>query len=124
MTQYIVRRLLVSIPILLAVIFVVFMLARVIPGNPCLATLGERATPQQCAEFAARYGLDQPLPIQFIQYVEGILTGDLGTSIQYRLPVIELIMPAPADDHRAEHPGAHLRDRGRGAPGHRLGVPP
>ena len=92
MTQYIVRRLLVSIPILLAVIFVVFMLARVIPGNPCLATLGERATPQQCAEFAARYGLDQPLPVQFVKYVQGIMTGDLGVSIKYRLPVIELVV--------------------------------
>jgi peptide/nickel transport system permease protein len=92
MTQYIVRRLLVTIPILLAVIFVVFMLARVIPGNPCLATLGERATPQQCAEFAARYGLDQPLPIQFVKYVQGILSGDLGMSIKYRLPVLDLIV--------------------------------
>jgi peptide/nickel transport system permease protein len=92
MTQYIVRRLLVSIPILVAVIFVVFLLARVIPGNPCLATLGERATPQQCAEFAARYGLDQPLPIQFVRYLEGIVTGDLGTSIRYRLPVVDLII--------------------------------
>jgi len=92
MTQYIVRRLLVSIPILLAVIFVVFLLARVIPGDPCLATLGERATTQQCAEFAARYGLDQPVPIQFVRYLEGILTGDLGTSIRYRLPVAELII--------------------------------
>ncbi len=92
MTQYIVRRLLVSIPILVAVIFVVFLIARVIPGDPCLATLGERATPQQCAEFAARYGLDQPIPIQFVRYVEAILTGDLGTSIRYRLPVAELIV--------------------------------
>lgn len=92
MTQYIIRRILVSIPILVAVILVVFVLARVIPGDPCVATLGERATQAQCDAFAARYGLDQPLPVQFFKYAEGIVTGDLGTSIQYRRPVLELVI--------------------------------
>ena len=71
MTQYIIRRLLVSIPILLAVIFLVFLLARVLPGNPCIATLGERATPEQCRLFAIRFGLDQPLPVQFVELPAG-----------------------------------------------------
>jgi peptide/nickel transport system permease protein len=92
MTQYIIRRILVSIPILLAVIFIVFVLARVIPGDPCVATLGERATQAQCDAFAARYGLDQPLPIQFVKYLQGILSGDLGVSIHYRLPVLDLVI--------------------------------
>jgi peptide/nickel transport system permease protein len=92
MTQYILRRIVISIPILLAVVFIVFVLARVLPGDPCLATLGERATEAQCREFAARYGLDQPMPVQFVKYLEGVLTGDLGKSIKYRLPVIDLVI--------------------------------
>jgi peptide/nickel transport system permease protein len=92
MTQYIIRRVLVSIPIVFAVVFLVFMLARFLPGDPCDAALGERATEAQCRAFAIRYGLDQPLPIQFMKYVEALLQGDLGTSIRFRLPVADLII--------------------------------
>jgi len=91
-TQYIIRRLLISIPILFAVVFLVFMLARSIPGDPCIATLGERATEAQCKQFAIRFGLDQSLPVQFVKYLQVLATGDLGTSIKFRLPVTELIV--------------------------------
>ncbi|MFN8519041.1 MAG: hypothetical protein U0667_06555 [Chloroflexota bacterium] len=79
MTQYIIRRLLISIPILFAVVFLVFMLARSIPGDPCIAMLGERATEAQCQQFAIRFGLDQSLPVQFVRYLQVLATGDLGT---------------------------------------------
>lgn len=92
MTQYIIRRLLISIPILLAVVFLVFLLARVLPGDPCVATLGERASEEQCRQFAIRFGLDQPLPVQFVRYLESIASGDLGISIRFRLPVADLIV--------------------------------
>ncbi len=92
MTQYIIRRLLISIPILLAVVFLVFLLARVLPGDPCVATLGERASEEQCRQFAIRFGLDQPLPVQFVRYLESIVSGDLGVSIRFRLPVADLIV--------------------------------
>jgi len=91
-TQYIIRRLLISIPILFAVVFLVFLLARSIPGDPCIAILGERATEEQCRQFAIRYGLDQPIPIQFLRYLQVLATGDLGTSIRFRLPVTDLIV--------------------------------
>lgn len=92
MARYIVRRILVSIPVLLGVVLIVFALARSIPGSPCLATLGERATVAQCQQFAIRFGLDQPIPIQFVKYLQNLLTGDLGQSIKFRLPVTDLII--------------------------------
>jgi peptide/nickel transport system permease protein len=92
MIRFIVRRLLVTIPVVFGIVLIVFVLARVLPGDPCISALGERATPSQCAEFRARYGLDQPLPSQFLSYIGQIATGDLGTSIQHRRPVTELIV--------------------------------
>ncbi len=92
MTQYVIRRVLISIPIFAAVIFLVFVVARLLPGDPCHATLGERATDEQCRQFAIRFGLDQPIPIQFLRYVQDVFAGDLGSSIQLRLPVTDLII--------------------------------
>ena len=92
MTRFIIRRLLVTIPVVFGIVFIVFMLARVLPGDPCVATLGERATEAQCQAFRARCGLDQPLPSQFVSYLAQIAAGDLGTSIQHRRAVTELIV--------------------------------
>jgi peptide/nickel transport system permease protein len=75
-TRFILRRLLVSIPVLLGIIFIVFALARLVPGDPCRAVLGERATDAVCADFIRRYGLDQPLPAQF-----GIYLGQIARLI-------------------------------------------
>ncbi|MFN8620965.1 MAG: ABC transporter permease [Chloroflexota bacterium] len=91
MARYFIRRLLITIPVIFVVIFVVFALARLIPGNPCLDTLGERATPAQCQQFAIRYGLDQPIPVQFLVYLRDVASGDLGSSIKHAIPVTELI---------------------------------
>lgn len=92
MARFIIRRILVSIPVLFAIIFLVFAVARILPGDPCVATLGERATPAQCAQFAIRFGLDQPIHVQFVRYMEDVASGDLGTSIQFREPVTQLIV--------------------------------
>jgi len=69
---FIVRRLLSGIVVLFGVVLLVFILARVIPGNPCVAAYGEKATPQLCAAFADRYGLNEPMPTQFGIYL-GVL---------------------------------------------------
>jgi peptide/nickel transport system permease protein len=92
MATYILRRLLVTIPVVLAIVFIVFLMARVLPGDPCVSSLGERATEEQCRQFAIRYGLDQPIPIQFVNYVGDILRGDLGESIQLKQPITDLIV--------------------------------
>ena len=66
MTGYIARRLLLSIPALFGIIVIVFVLARVLPGDPCTQALGERASIEACAGYNVRYGLDQPIHEQFV----------------------------------------------------------
>ena len=61
MTRFIIRRLLVTIPVLIGIVFIVFVLARVVPGDPCRAVLGERATDAVCDAFITRYGLDKAI---------------------------------------------------------------
>jgi peptide/nickel transport system permease protein len=90
--RFVVRRVLVTIPVLFGIIFLVFALARLVPGDPCRAVLGERATDQVCDAFIIRYGLDQPIPIQFGRYLEQLAAGDLGNSIKHSRPVTELLI--------------------------------
>jgi peptide/nickel transport system permease protein len=91
-TRYIIRRLLLSIPVLLGVVILVFILARIIPGDPCRAALGERATAAICDAFNVRYGLDKPIPVQFLTYVGNVATGDLGDSIRFGRPVSQILV--------------------------------
>jgi peptide/nickel transport system permease protein len=92
MTMFIVRRALSSIPVLIGVLVLVFVLVRIIPGDPCTATYGEKATPELCGQFEARYGLDKPLPEQFVIYAGSLLQGDLGTSIRFGRPVGDILL--------------------------------
>ncbi len=92
MARFIIRRLLSSIPVLLGIIFLVFVLARVIPGDPCTAAYGEKATPALCAQFAVRYGLDKPLYEQFVIYAGSLAQGDLGSSIRFGRPVTQILL--------------------------------
>lgn len=92
MTQYILRRLLASIPVLLGILLVTFVLARVIPGNPCKAILGEKATPEVCERFNREKGLDKPIYEQLIIYIGEIVRGDFGNSIRFNLPVTRLLI--------------------------------
>lgn len=92
MTQYIVRRLFLSIPVLLGILAVTFAMARLIPGDPCRAILGEKATQAVCDRFIAEKGLDKPLHIQFGIYLEDMLHGDFGQSIRYGMPVTRLLV--------------------------------
>jgi peptide/nickel transport system permease protein len=92
MIRFIIRRLLLAIPVLLGILFVTFALARLLPGDPCRATLGEHATDAVCDAFMARYGLDQPIPAQFGIYLGDVLQGDLGKSIRFGRPVTDLML--------------------------------
>jgi peptide/nickel transport system permease protein len=92
MTQYIIRRVLLSIPTLFGIIAIVFIMARLLPGDPCLAALGERATDAICNAFNERYGLNEPIHIQFLLYIQQVFTGDLGESIRYGRPVTAILI--------------------------------
>ncbi|MGQ9593239.1 MAG: ABC transporter permease [Anaerolineae bacterium] len=96
MSKYILRRLVMLVPVLLGISVITFSMLRLIPGDPCRVMLGERATAEMCAAFAERMGLDDPIYVQFGRYLFNILQGDLGTSIKTGQPVaVELIQRLP-----------------------------
>jgi peptide/nickel transport system permease protein len=92
MTTYIIRRLLVTIPVLFGIILVVFMVGRLLPGDPCHILLGERATNAVCAEFNHKFGYDKPALAQFSDYLVALSHGDLGRSLRTNLPVGDLLI--------------------------------
>ncbi len=91
MTKYIAQRLLAALPVLLGILFVTFTLARLLPGDPCVAILGEKANEVTCAAFNTRYGLDKPITTQFGIYLRDVMTGDLGMSFRYGQPVTRMV---------------------------------
>ena len=92
MLTFILKRLTYSIPVLIGILVVTFLLARAIPGDPCIAVLGERASKEVCESFFRRNGLDQPLPVQFVVYLRNFSQGDLGDSMRFHRPVMELLV--------------------------------
>jgi peptide/nickel transport system permease protein len=92
MVQFIVRRVLLTIPVIIGIVFVVFFIARILPGDPCYQALGQRATQEACEAFDERYGLNEPIPVQFGIFVSDLLRGDLGTSIAYGRPISEILI--------------------------------
>jgi peptide/nickel transport system permease protein len=91
-TRYIVSRFLMAIPVLFGVLFITFALARLIPGDPCRAVLGEKATDAVCDLFIKQKGLDQPVLVQFGVYLDEVAHLDLGESFRTKQPVTELIV--------------------------------
>jgi peptide/nickel transport system permease protein len=92
MATFILRRILLTIPVLFGLLVLVFFLSRVLPGSQCYALLGERATVQQCADFDHRQGFDQPIPVQFGTYLGNVAQGNLGSSIKTSVPVTDLLI--------------------------------
>jgi peptide/nickel transport system permease protein len=100
MHRYLVRRLLLTIPVLLGVATLVFSLIHFIPGDPAQAMLGEGAAPEDVAQLRARLGLDRPLLLQYGAFLQGLAHGDLGVSLRNDQPVLQQIverMPATAE---------------------------
>ncbi|MEA3310005.1 MAG: ABC transporter permease [Chloroflexota bacterium] len=92
MIQYIIRRLISAIPVLLGILIVTFALARMIPGDPCKAILGEKATVAVCERFNREYGLDKPIYVQFGIYMNDVLHGNFGESIRFSRPVTTILI--------------------------------
>ena len=100
MHRYLVRRLLLTIPVLLGVATLVFSLIHLIPGDPAQAMLGEGAAPEDVAQLRDRLGLNRPLLAQYGLFLQGLLRGDLGVSLRNDQPVLQQIlerMPATAE---------------------------
>jgi peptide/nickel transport system permease protein len=92
MIQFIIRRLLLTIPVLFGILVVTFTLSRLIQGDPCRAILGERATAVVCERFLRERGFDQPIPVQFAIYMRSVLQGDFGDSIRFSRPVMQILV--------------------------------
>lgn len=88
MFSYILRRVLILIPLLLAISIVVFFMIHLIPGDPVQIMLGDKGSEEDVARLRSELGFDQPLHIQYLKFLGNLLQGDLGRSIRNRNPVI------------------------------------
>jgi peptide/nickel transport system permease protein len=89
--RFLARRLLLTIPVFFGVATVVFLLIHLIPGDPVQAMLGESAAPADIAVLRGRLGLDRPLIVQYGAFLEGLATGDLGTSLRTNQSVVSVL---------------------------------
>src|SRR5918999_4478003 len=91
MLRFVVRRLMLLVPILIGLSILVFLWLRALPGGPAEALLGERATAETIAQIERQYGLDEPVYEQYWSYVKTVAKFDFGVSVSSRRPVIEEI---------------------------------
>ncbi len=97
LTRYIIVRLLLSIPMVLILLTLVFVLLRIAPGNPITATVGARLPPAEIAQREEALGLNDPIWLQYVHYMEGALTGDFGHPVTDPRTVVQIVaQTAPA----------------------------
>ena len=92
MARYLIRRLGTFVPTLLAASFLIFVFVRLIPGDPAAVMLGDQATPEEVAALRVEMGLDESLLTQYLRWLQAVCRGDLGDSIFFQTPVLELIV--------------------------------
>jgi peptide/nickel transport system permease protein len=90
--QYLTRRSLQLLPVILAVIVITFLLVQLAPGDVAIVLAGEDPSPEFMEKIRKKYGLDQPIHVQFWEYFKNVIKGDLGTSFVYNEPVIDIIL--------------------------------
>lgn len=91
-TAAILHRLAHLVPVLVGITVVTFLLLRLAPGDPARLLVGDRASAETLAAVRHQYGLDQPLPVQFLTYIGNLVGGDLGLSLRFQRPVAEIIV--------------------------------
>ena len=91
MTRFLIRRLLLALPVFFGVATLVFLLIHLVPGDPVQAMLGDSASPQDIADLRSRLGMDRPLPAQYAGFLKGLITLDLGRSLRTNQPVAQEI---------------------------------
>ena len=92
MASYFVQRLVGTIPVLLLISLLVFLLIHAAPGDPTLLLLGEETNAAEVARAKERWGLDQPLYVQYLKFLKSAVVGDFGRSFKYAEPVIRVII--------------------------------
>jgi peptide/nickel transport system permease protein len=86
------RRLLQLIPTLFFVSVIIFLLQHLLPGDPALVMAGEERDPAAIEQIREQYHLDRPMPVQYVYWIKGVLTGDLGESMRLKEPVLSLVL--------------------------------
>lgn len=92
MGKYLLQRLIGTIPVMVLVSLLVFLLIQAAPGDPTLMLLGEDSTAEDIAEAQVRWGLDQPMHVQYAKFFRSAVQGDFGRSFKYDEPVLEVIV--------------------------------
>ncbi len=92
MTTFLLRRLALVLPTLFFVSVLIFGLQQLLPGDPALALAGEDSSPTVVAYLRQKYHFDQPLPVRYLLWAKGVLTGDFGESIRIKRPVLDLVL--------------------------------
>lgn len=92
MFDYLARRIAMVVPTLFVVSILVFGLQLLLPGDPASVLAGEERDERVLAEIRAKYGLDQPIPVQYLRWIWGVLNGDFGESMRINLPVLDLVL--------------------------------
>lgn len=88
------KRILISIPVLVGVVLIIFIMLRIVPGNPAVTMMGEHVNPAIIEKLSREMGLDQPMHVQFLKYVGNALRGDFGTSYRLNRNVTKIILDA------------------------------
>lgn len=91
MLAVIAKRLVQIVPTLFFVSVLIFCLQQLLPGDPALVMAGEEKDPEVIEQIRRQYRLDRPIPIQYLYWIKGVVTGDLGESMRLRVPVLDLI---------------------------------
>ncbi len=86
------QRLLQLVPTVFFVSVIIFLLQQLLPGDPALVMAGEERDPEVIEQIRRQYRLDQPLPVQYLYWIKGVATGDLGESMRLKMPVAELVL--------------------------------
>jgi peptide/nickel transport system permease protein len=91
MLTFLAKRIAQLIPTLFFVSVIIFSLQQLLPGDPALIMAGEERDPEVIEQIRRQYRLDQPVPVQYVYWIKGVLTGDLGESMRIKVPVLQLI---------------------------------
>ena len=103
MISYLLRRLAGTVPVLVLISLLVFLLIHAAPGDPTLMLLGEETNAAEVAKAKARWGLDQPLYVQYWKFLKSVAAGDFGKSFKYAEPVTSVIRSRlPATNSRSQ----------------------
>src|SRR5260370_2203471 len=91
MLNFLGKRILQLIPTLFFVSILIFSLQQLLPGDPALVMAGEERDPNVIAQIRQQYRLDQPIPVQYVYWIKGVVSGDFGQSLRIKVPVRDLI---------------------------------